>query len=82
MAFAVGSSVALPSSIFSQVIEEGMVPDFATGSWIGSPTWCGLLTGRVITSISVWLCYPSATVLISECVHPSVRGYLGNLSGL
>ena len=36
-----------------------------------------LLLGRIITSIAVWLCYPSATVLISECVHPSVRGYLG-----
>ena len=43
-----------------------------------SPSLAWLLTGRVITSISVWLCYPSATVLISECVHPSVRGYLGN----
>jgi len=120
MACAVGSSVALPSSIIPQVIEEKMVPDFDTGSWIAtsylyasipatlcggilndfagrrltalccclpllvgnimmamSPNMAWLLTGRVITSIAVWLCYPSATVLISECVHPSVRGYLG-----
>jgi len=120
MACAVGSSVALPSSIIPQVIEEGLVADFDSGSWIAtsylyaaipaslfggilndfagrrltalfcclpllvgnimmalSPNMAWLLTGRVITSISVWLCYPSATVFISECVHPSVRGYLG-----
>ena len=35
MACAVGSSVALPSSIIPQVMEEEMVPDFDTGSWIG-----------------------------------------------
>jgi len=120
IASAVGSSVALPSSLIPQVIEEELVEDFDTGSWIAtsylyaaipaslfggiindftgrrltalfcclpllvgnimmslSPSMAWLLTGRVITSISVWLCYPSATVLISECVHPSVRGYLG-----
>lgn len=123
MAFAAGSGVALPSSIIPQVIADGMVPDFETGSWIAtsylyagipasllggvlndfagrrltallcslpllignimialSPNMVWLLTGRVITSVSVWLCYPSANVLISECVHPSVRGYLGYMS--
>ena len=39
MACAVGSSVALPSSIIPQVIEEKMVPDFDTGSWIGRLTY-------------------------------------------
>jgi len=36
-----------------------------------------LMVGRVITAFGAWLCYPSAHVLISESVHPSVRGYLG-----
>ena len=40
MACAVGSSVALPSSIIPQVIEEGLVPDFDTGSWIGQLLSC------------------------------------------
>ena len=31
----------------------------------------------MITAFGAWLCYPSAHVLISESVHPSVRGYLG-----
>ena len=31
----------------------------------------------MITAVAAWLCYPSANVLISESVHPSVRGYLG-----
>ena len=35
---------------------------------------------RVITACAAWLCYPSANVLISESVHPSVRGYLGKVS--
>ena len=35
-----GSSVALPSSIIPQVIEEGMVQDFDTGSWIGEFLSC------------------------------------------
>ena len=32
---AVGSSVALPSSLINQVIEEELVDSFDTGSWIG-----------------------------------------------
>ena len=40
MACAVGSSVALPSSIIPQVIEEGLVQDFDTGSWIGQLLSC------------------------------------------
>ena len=35
IASAVGSSVALPSSLIPQVIEEELVENFDTGSWIG-----------------------------------------------
>lgn len=41
-----------------------------------------LMVGRVITACAAWLCYPSANVLISESVHPSVRGYLGVFSSI
>ena len=36
-----------------------------------------LLAGRVLASAAGWLCYPTATLMVSECVHPTVRGWLG-----
>jgi len=36
-----------------------------------------LVLGRVLSAMSAWLAYPSANILISETVHPSLRGYLG-----
>jgi len=36
-----------------------------------------LLIGRCLSSFGVWIGYPCVNVLISEIVHPSIRGTLG-----
>jgi len=36
-----------------------------------------VLIGRCLNSFGIWIGYPSANVLVSEVVHPSVRGTLG-----
>ena len=34
IAFSIGAQIALPSSLIPQLIEERVVPDFQTGSWV------------------------------------------------
>jgi len=36
-----------------------------------------VLIGRCLSSFGIWIGYPSVNVLVSEVVHPSVRGTLG-----
>ena len=59
MACAVGSSVALPSSIIPQVIEEGLVADFDSGSWIG----------RLESSLYLLFIYIYFSYQLSICCH-------------
>ena len=34
IAFSIGAQIALPSSLIPQLLEERLVPDFQTGSWV------------------------------------------------
>ena len=114
------ATVALPSSLIPQLVEEGMAKDLATASsmataylysavpaclfggllsaWLGrrkmvllalgyialplSPSFAWLVPARVFTALGAWLAYPSANVLVTEFVHPTVRGSLGSFTSL
>ena len=121
----VGTTVALPSSLIPQLVEEGMAKDLATASsmataylysavpaclcggllsdWLGrrkmvllccpllalgyialplSPSFAWLVPARVFTALCAWLAYPSANVLVTEFVHPTVRGSLESFTSL
>ena len=125
IAMVVGTTVALPSSLIPQLVEEGMAKDLATASsmataylysavpaclcggllsdWLGrrkmvllccpllalgyialplSPSFAWLVPARVFTALGAWLAYPSANVLVTEFVHPTVRGSLGSFTSL
>ena len=41
-----------------------------------------LLFARLLTALGAWLAYPSANVLVTEFVHPTVRGSLGSFTSL
>ena len=41
-----------------------------------------LVPPRVVTALGAWLAYPSANVLVTEFVHPTVRGSLGSFTSL
>ena len=108
------ATVALPSSLIPQLVEEGMAKDLATAylysavpaclfggllsAWLGrrkmvllalgyialplSPSFAWLVPARVFTALGAWLAYPSANVLVTEFVHPTVRGSLGSFTSL
>ena len=114
IAMVVGTTVALPSSLIPQLVEEGMAKDLATAylysavpaclfggllsAWLGrrkmvllalgyialplSPSFAWLVPARVFTALGAWLAYPSANVLVTEFVHPTVRGSLGSFTSL
>ena len=108
------TTVALPSSLIPQLVEEGMAKDLANAylysavpaclfggllsAWLGrrkmvllalgyialplSPSFAWLVPARVFTALGAWLAYPSANVLVTEFVHPTVRGSLGSFTSL
>jgi len=45
-----------------------------------SLTW--LVSARLVTALGAWLAYPSANALVTEFVHPTVRGSLGSFTFL
>ena len=47
-----------------------------------SPSLAWLVPARVLTALGAWLAYPSANVLVTEFVHPTVRGSLGSFTSL
>ena len=46
------------------------------------PSLAWLVPARVVTALGAWLAYPSANVLVTEFVHPTVRGSLGSFTSL
>ena len=47
-----------------------------------SPSFAWLVPARVFTALCAWLAYPSANVLVTEFVHPTVRGSLESFTSL
>merc|ERR1719509_402966 len=47
-----------------------------------TPSLAWLVPARVLAALGAWLAYPSANILVTEFVHPSVRGTLGSFTSL
>ena len=47
-----------------------------------APSLAWLVPARVLAALGAWLAYPSANILVTEFVHPSVRGTLGSFTSL
>ena len=47
-----------------------------------APSLSWLVPARLLSALGAWLAYPSANILVTEFVHPSVRGSLGSFTSL